>query len=64
MPCILNAANEVAVQAFLEKKISFVQMPDLIESTMAEVTHIERPDLEDLLETDKITRIKATDSLE
>jgi 1-deoxy-D-xylulose-5-phosphate reductoisomerase len=64
MPCILNAANEVAVQAFLENKISFLQIPDLIETAMATVNHLEQPDLDDLLETDKIAREKALDRIE
>ena len=34
MPCILNAANEIAVNAFLKEKIGFMQMPDIVEYTM------------------------------
>lgn len=56
MPCILNAANEIAVQAFLDDKISFVSMPDLIEECMQKIHFIEKPTLEDYENTDKETR--------
>lgn len=56
MPCILNAANEVAVDLFLHKKISFLQMSDLIEKTMERVSYIDKPSLHDYMETDKETR--------
>jgi 1-deoxy-D-xylulose-5-phosphate reductoisomerase len=49
MPCILNAANEMAVSAFLEERISFMQMPDIVEYTMENSTYSNAPDL-DLLE--------------
>jgi 1-deoxy-D-xylulose-5-phosphate reductoisomerase len=49
MPCILNAANEMAVNAFLEEKVSFMQMPDIVEYTMENSFFSESPDL-DLLE--------------
>jgi len=49
MPCILNAANEMAVNAFLEEKVSFTQMPDIVEYTMENSFYSESPDL-DLLE--------------
>ncbi len=57
MPCILNAANEVVVQAFLNDKISFLQMPEIIEQIMLEATFIKTPDLNDYIQTDKETRI-------
>jgi len=56
MPCILNAANEIAVQAFLDDKISFVSMPDLIEECMQKIHFIEKPTLDDYESTDKETR--------
>jgi 1-deoxy-D-xylulose-5-phosphate reductoisomerase len=49
MPCILNAANEMAVNAFLEARVSFMQMPDIVEYTMENSFFSESPDL-DLLE--------------
>ncbi|BDD08992.1 1-deoxy-D-xylulose 5-phosphate reductoisomerase [Fulvitalea axinellae] len=58
-PCVLNAANEVAVQLFLEDKIGFLEMSDLIEMCMDEMPLIEYPTLEDYVNTDAETRIKA-----
>lgn len=63
MPCILNAANEVAVDAFLHGKCSFTAMSDLIESTMEKVDFIKHPVLEDYIETDRISRQIACDYL-
>lgn len=59
MPCILNAANEIAVQGFLDDKITFVGMSDLIEEAMSKVAFIKKPTLDELIETDKQTRIFA-----
>jgi 1-deoxy-D-xylulose-5-phosphate reductoisomerase len=56
LPCILNAANEVAVDLFLKEKISFLQITELIEFSMHAVSFIPNPNLEDLIETDKETR--------
>jgi 1-deoxy-D-xylulose-5-phosphate reductoisomerase len=56
MACILNAANEIAVKAFLEEKIGFLQMSDLIENAMQNVGFIEKPSLNDYIETDTQTR--------
>ena len=56
MPCILNAANEVAVKLFLEDKISFLGMSDLINDCMAKVNFVEKPSLEDYILTDEATR--------
>ncbi len=58
MPCILNAANEVAVAAFLKEKISFFQIPGITEHLMSKITYIEKPSLEDLVATDKETRLQ------
>jgi len=52
MPCILNAANEVAVEAFLGEKIGFLDMPDVIEKTLQKSSFIEKPGLEDYENTD------------
>ena len=51
MPCIMNAANEVAVAAFLRDEISFFGMSDLIEKTMQNITFIAEPTLEDYVAT-------------
>lgn len=56
MPCILNAANEVVVEAFLKNKITFLQMPVIIEKAMQKVTFIEKPEMEDLIETNAEAR--------
>jgi len=57
--CILNAANEVVVSAFLEDKISFLGMSEVIENCLAKVDFVKSPSLEDYISTDKETRIKA-----
>lgn len=56
MPCIVNAANEVVVAAFLEDKISFLGMSEVIEKTMGKVSFIQRPRYEDYVATDAETR--------
>lgn len=55
--CILNAANEVVVGAFLDDKIGFLEMSDVIESTLEKVEFIANPTLEDYLETDRLARL-------
>ncbi len=57
MPCILNAANEVVVQAFLNDKISFLQMPEIIEQAMEKATFVRIPNLDDYIQSDKEVRI-------
>lgn len=61
--CILNAANEVAVDAFLSGSLSFTGMTDLIEQCLTEVRFIDKPTLEDYIETNKITRALAQEKL-
>lgn len=56
MPCILNAANEIAVEKFLNDTISFLQMSDLIENCMQKMTFIAKPTYQDYVDTDKATR--------
>ena len=56
MPCILNAANEVVVEAFLNGKITFLQMPEIIEKAMQKVAFIEKPALDDLIQSNAETR--------
>jgi 1-deoxy-D-xylulose-5-phosphate reductoisomerase len=55
-PCILNAANEIAVAAFLKDKIGFLEMSDLIETTLERTTFVQKPSLLDYIETDKMSR--------
>ncbi|NVN94505.1 MAG: 1-deoxy-D-xylulose-5-phosphate reductoisomerase [Bacteroidetes bacterium] len=57
MPCILNAANEVAVHAFLQDKIGFLQITDVIEACMQKISFVAEPSLEDYIQTDHETRI-------
>ena len=59
MPCVLNAANEVAVAEFLKERITFLEMSDIVERCLARMDYIARPGLEDYVNTDKETRIKA-----
>lgn len=63
MPCILNAANEVAVDAFLYGKCSFTGMSALIETVMAKADFIPRPTLDDYVETDRLSRRIAAEYL-
>ena len=60
MPCILNAANEIAVDAFLKDKVSFLGMSDVIEQSMQRVAFIKKPNYNDYVATDAETRIFAT----
>lgn len=50
--CVVNAANEVVVREFLNKKIGFLQMSDIIEQTMAKIAYIAQPTYEDYIQTD------------
>jgi 1-deoxy-D-xylulose-5-phosphate reductoisomerase len=52
MPCILNAANEIAVWAFLRNRIGFLDMTAMVEKTMESVAFIEKPTLEEYFESD------------
>ncbi len=56
MPCVLNAANEIVVEAFLNDKIGFLEMPEVIEKTMNTVPFISQPSIEDYCETDAEAR--------
>lgn len=59
MPCILNAANEIAVEQFLHDKIGFLQMSNIVEQTMHKTTFINNPTLEDYKQTDAEARLIA-----
>ena len=56
MPCIMNAANEIAVQKFLNEKIKFTEIPKVTENTMQKATFIKNPSLNDLITTDSEAR--------
>ena len=59
MPCILNAANEIAVSGFLQDKIGFLNMSDLIADCMEKINFVASPKLEDYVSTNKETRMLA-----
>ena len=61
LPCVLNAANEIAVYAFLRNRIGFLDMTDVIERTMEKVSFIEKPTLEEYFESDGEARSYAAD---
>lgn len=61
LPCIMNAANEIAVYAFLRNRINFLDMTDVIEKTMAAVSFIEKPSLEEYFDSDGEARNFAAD---
>jgi 1-deoxy-D-xylulose-5-phosphate reductoisomerase len=56
MPCILNASNEIAVEAFLNERISFLKMADIVEECLSKIDFIPHPKYDDYLYTDKVTR--------
>lgn len=56
MPCIMNAANEVAVQQFIEGRITFLQIADVVEQRMRQASFITKPTLDDLFQTDAEVR--------
>jgi 1-deoxy-D-xylulose-5-phosphate reductoisomerase len=56
LPCVLNAANEIAVWAFLHNRIGFLDMTAVVEQTMDYVTHIEKPNLEEYFVSDEEAR--------
>ncbi|MBX9850714.1 MAG: 1-deoxy-D-xylulose-5-phosphate reductoisomerase [Cytophagaceae bacterium] len=63
VPCIMNAANEIAVQEFLNDNVSFLEIPEIIEECMVKVPFIAKPSYEDYVKTDKETRKIAQERL-
>ena len=63
IPCILNAANEVAVDAFLKGKIGFFTMSDIIEQTISETAFISSPTLDDYIATDREARARSSEKI-
>lgn len=57
MPCILNAANEIVVQAFLNDRIGFLEMSEHIEQALQKISFVEKPSYDDYVLTDEETRI-------
>ncbi len=58
-PCILNAANEIAVEKFLNGKIKFTGIPGIIKKSLDKIENHKTPDLDMIFETDRLTRIFA-----
>ena len=56
MPCIINAANEIVVEAFLNNKVGFVQMSDVIEETMVKASFVQKPSFDDYMASDNEAR--------
>lgn len=63
LPCVLNAANEIAVYAFLRNRIGFMDMTDIIEKTMEKVSFVLQPSLEEYYESDGEARHYAADMI-
>ncbi len=63
MPCVLNAANEIAVDAFLKDNIGFLEMSSLVERCLEKIDYIKTPSFDDYVETDRVTRIRAMELL-
>lgn len=61
LPCVMNAANEIAVYAFLRNRINFLDMTDVIEKTMQNIPFIEKPTLEEYFDSDGEARNFAAD---
>jgi 1-deoxy-D-xylulose-5-phosphate reductoisomerase len=59
MPCVLNAANEVAVDQFLQQKVGFLEMSDIVERCLSKMDYIKTPSYDDYVETDLKTRAVA-----
>lgn len=63
MPCVVNAANEIVNRAFLEDRVGFLQMSDIIEKVMSQTTFIKEPTFDDYLNSDAEARRIATECL-
>jgi 1-deoxy-D-xylulose-5-phosphate reductoisomerase len=62
-PCVLNAANEVAVAAFLENRLSFLGIAEVVEAALTRSDTAPARDVEDLLEADRNARVLADERL-
>ncbi len=56
VPCVLNAVNEVVVHAFLQNKVGFLEMSDIIEQVISQVSLVENPDMDALIQSDAEAR--------
>lgn len=64
LPCVMNAANEIAVYAFLRNRINFLDMTDVVEKTMQRVPFIGQPTLDQYFESDGLARTFAADMIQ
>ncbi len=62
-PCAMNAANEVVVASFLNNEIGFLQIPEIIEESISGIPFCEHPGLGDIIETNRITRVRANEAI-
>lgn len=62
-PCVMNAANELVVHAFLQNRVGFLEMSDMIEKTLERVPYIEHPTLEDYMKSDEDARMYTAEFL-
>lgn len=63
MPCVLNAANEVAVAGFLKDSVGFLEMSDIVERCLTKMDYVLNPSYEDYVNTDKETRVRALEMI-
>jgi 1-deoxy-D-xylulose-5-phosphate reductoisomerase len=63
MPCVLNAANEVAVAGFLKDTVGFLEMSDIVERCLTKMDYVLNPSYEDYVNTDKETRARALEMI-
>lgn len=63
MPCVLNAANEVAVAEFLKDRVGFLEMSAIVEQCLNKMAYIKNPSYDDYVETDRETRLRALEIL-
>jgi 1-deoxy-D-xylulose-5-phosphate reductoisomerase len=63
-PCVLNAANEVAVESFLADKVGFLAMSDVVERCLEKVSFVAKPSYNDYVETNKETRARAKELID
>jgi 1-deoxy-D-xylulose-5-phosphate reductoisomerase len=61
IPCVMNAANEVVVQSFLNNRVSFIEMSDIIENVMGKVAFVGNASLDDYRQSDKEARAIASE---
>ncbi|MGZ3884069.1 MAG: 1-deoxy-D-xylulose-5-phosphate reductoisomerase, partial [Bacteroidia bacterium] len=63
MPCVLNASNEIVVEAFLQDKIGFLEMSDVIGECLEKIRFIQHPDYQQYVDCDRETRLLAAQLL-